>query len=112
VALQLDRAPVASRTVSESSYECRLLGHAWEPFNPIDVRGGMFANMLHLRCVRCFTERHDGIDSLGGLGNRRYIHPEGYKIPKDEKPSTPDLRLWIVRVEKQAARRRKSARAS
>lgn len=73
--------------------KCRLLGHMWDEYNPGRAWKGMFHNVIHLRCERCGTERHDSFDTLGDLTQRSYGYPEGYGYNKDDKPTRQQLRL-------------------
>jgi hypothetical protein len=57
----------------------------------------LFGWRLSLRCVRCTTERHDVIDHIGGVGQRRYIYAEDYRMTRDELPSREELRMSLFR---------------
>lgn len=77
---------------------CRLLYHAWDPVSaPPGWAGGMSRHVLHLRCLRCGTYRHDGFDVLGRLMTRQYVHPDGYRMARDDVPTRDELRLTMVR---------------
>lgn len=72
-------------------WECRHLGHAWEQI-PV-TRRPPFGIYIWLRCTRCYTKREDIINRFtGDLESRRYEHPEGYSLKKDERPSVQELR--------------------
>lgn len=58
---------------------CRLYGHAWDEFYPIDLARPVAGWRLSLRCTRCTTERHDLIGRTGDLEGRRYAYPEDYR---------------------------------
>ena len=72
--------------------QCRTYGHAWEEFYPDDLGEPTFGWRLSLRCVRCTGQRHDVIDHIGQVGQRRYIYPDGYHIARDETPSREEMR--------------------
>lgn len=71
-------APRQPRDFELSMMRCRTYGHAWDEFTPIDLppKAGW---QLSLRCIRCTTERHDVIDLVGNLSERRYVYPDGYR---------------------------------
>ena len=57
---------------------CRAMGsHAFEPFAPLDRPKGSWRRIF-LRCIYCTTERHDTLNVLGQLQQRKYIYPQGY----------------------------------
>jgi hypothetical protein len=75
---------------------CRLLYHAWDQVpRPPDWKGRA-TNVLHLRCLRCGSYRHDSFDILGRLMTRSYERPEGYGYTRDEVPSRESLRLGMA----------------
>jgi hypothetical protein len=85
---------------------CRTLGHAWDDFIPHGVRP-RWGELQTWRCVRCGTERHDTINALGALGQRRYVYPEGYQLAADEpRPSRDALRIELGRMLQRASRGR------
>src|SRR5690554_5284665 len=86
--------------------DCRLLGHAWETYKPIHYRS-MFRHVIHLRCVRCTTVRHDSFDTNGHLTQRKYDYPEDYKLPKEEVPSRDELRLRMMKRLRQVQKTKK-----
>jgi len=52
---------------------------------------------LALLCLRCSTERIDGIDSLGRVKSRRYRYPDGYLRKKGQpKLLATDYRLQLL----------------
>lgn len=76
---------------------CRTIKHAWDPSSKVvgDVAVGLTA--LGLRCLRCTTERLDGIDAHGLVRSRRYAYPEGYLRKKGQvKLMAPDYRLRML----------------
>lgn len=86
----------ASRIALSIEYEkCRVWGHAWEDFIP-ERRSPGWGSRFSLRCVRCTTERHDVIDSLGDLSQRSYVYPDDYRLAKDETPTRASLRLDLL----------------
>lgn len=101
---------MASRLTLKLEYEkCRTWGHAWEDFIP-DKRGSGWGSRFSLRCIRCATERHDVIDSLGELGSRQYIYPDDYKLARDETPTRAQLRLDLLKDMRGQARTRRGNR--
>lgn len=75
---------------------CRVLGHAWDEYNPRDG-GSRGVQRLTLRCTRCTTTRHDELDRYGNVERRHYAYPDGYKTPSDERPSRAAMRLMLVK---------------
>lgn len=76
--------------------KCRIWGHGWEDFIPSGKRPSQWGQRFALRCIRCHTERHDLIDSLGRLSSRQYEYPADYRMAKDETPSRDSLRLDLL----------------
>ena|ERR1700749_3691695 len=76
-----------------SMLKCRTYGHAWDEFYPDTLGAPVYGWRLSLRCTRCTTERHDVIDSIGAVSQRRYIYPDDYHLMRDEMPSRETLRL-------------------
>lgn len=78
---------------------CRLFGHAWEQVSlpPVYPFRHRWPNTLCLHCMRCDAARFDVFDSYGSLAGRKYGYPVDYAIPRDEKPTTEELRLIIIR---------------
>lgn len=58
---------------------CRSFGHAWDEFEDNSWEPS-FGFKLSLLCTSCGTERHDIIDTTGGLAYRRYIPAPGYRV--------------------------------
>lgn len=87
--------------------KCRVWGHAWEDFIPHGKRPAGWGSRFSLRCVRCTTERHDVIDSLGDLSAREYVYPDDYKMAKDETPTRQALRLDLLGDLRGSRRRRR-----
>ena len=81
----------------QDQLRCRTYGHAWDEYFPDDLGPPMFGWRLSLRCVRCATERHDIIDHIGQVGQRRYIYPDGYQLAGEEKPTKEELRQNLFR---------------
>jgi hypothetical protein len=95
-------ATAETREREELQRQCRFYRHAWEvvPTPPGWRRTGHFTDaryVLHLRCIRCTSVRNDGFDSNGDLVARSYDMVEGYSMSADERPSTMELRLWMVK---------------
>ena len=100
-----------SRLKLSLEYEkCRTWGHAWEDFIPHGKRPSGWGSRFSLRCVRCATERHDVIDSIGQLSSRQYEYPEDYKLAKDETPTRAEFRLDLLRQMRAGARDRLARR--
>lgn len=83
---------------------CRSLGHAW--FEIDDTREHTTAwrvwkFRISLRCERCGTERYDGINVHGEVGQREYRYPEDYKYAVHETPSRQEFRLIMLRRRKE-----------
>lgn len=72
--------------------------HAWDDAAPpIDYPFRyQWDYLVCLRCIRCTTQRFDGLDASGGLGRRKYKHPDDYRQPREDKPTIDELRLIIV----------------
>lgn len=60
--------------------KCRTFGHAWEEYVPVGMRKPTFGFRYSLLCASCGTERHDLIDTNGGLVQREYRYPDGYRL--------------------------------
>lgn len=78
--------------LDQAMLRCRVYGHAWDEFYPDNLGTPMFGWRLSLRCIRCTAERHDTIDHIGQVGQRRYIYPEGYQMERDETPTRQEMR--------------------
>ncbi len=78
---------------------CRLIGHEWDYFTPGvgQRKPAPWGRGFSLRCARCAAERHDCFDSLGNLSARSYDYPSGYEVAADERPTSEQLRLSIVK---------------
>jgi hypothetical protein len=75
-----------------ASLQCRTYGHAWDEYSRPDLPDTA-GWRLSLRCARCSTERHDVIDLIGGLSERRYVYPEGYRADfEDHRWTLPEYR--------------------
>lgn len=100
----------ASKLSTHAEYlRCRTWGHAWEEFIPHGTRPH-WGELFTLRCTRCTTERHDTINALGALGQRRYVYPEDYSLAKDETPTRDQFRLELAGVLQRDARARVNGR--
>lgn len=66
--------------------------------------------VLHYECQRpgCEVWRHDAIDSSGYLAARFYDYPDWYNMTEDERPSTEELRLWMLAQQDVAGRKKAS----
>jgi hypothetical protein len=89
--------PGGDRTgLDQGMTRCRIYGHAWEEFYPDNLGTPLYGWRLSLRCTRCTTERHDTIDHIGQISQRRYIYADGYQTePGEEKPSREEMRLTM-----------------
>jgi hypothetical protein len=96
------------RAAAKAYVECKTFGHAWDEFNPINMRRPHFGWRLSLRCVRCGAERHDIIDSNGNVGSRSYEHPIDYKLAT-KGAKRPDLRMELQRRRRAEGRKKRSA---
>jgi len=76
---------------------CRTYGHAWDEFAPVGMDDPAYGWRLSLRCIRCTTERHDVIDTIGAVSERRYIHPDGYDLATgtDHRLTRPEYRQML-----------------
>lgn len=63
-------------SLPEKFLYCREMGHNWRPFSAGRFKDGGYERIL--RCVRCKTERHQNITSVGVVVSSKYVHPEGY----------------------------------
>lgn len=57
---------------------CRAFGHTWEEFIPVGKRKPEWGFRISLLCTSCSMERHDVIDTAGGLSHRQYLQPDDY----------------------------------
>ena len=81
--------------LDQAMIRCRTYGHAWDEFYPDNLGVPLWGWRLSLRCARCTTERHDTIDHIGQVGQRRYIYPEDYSMLRDETPTREQLRVTM-----------------
>jgi hypothetical protein len=89
---------------------CNTIGHAWFDYDNSDWRP-TFGDPLVLRCERCGTERRDSIGSGGQIVARHYLHPEGYKYGRGEKPTRAEFRRMLLEQRIQEARKARKAAA-
>lgn len=82
--------------LNDEFVKCRSWGHEWDSFTPLGRRAS-WGWLLSLRCARCSCERHDTIDATGAVSAREYVYPEGYSLVKDDRPSSEELRLEVLR---------------
>lgn len=82
--------------LDQAMLRCRTYGHAWDEFFPDDLGTPLFGWRLSLRCNRCTAERHDLIDHIGRVGQRRYIYPPDYQLQRDEVPTRDELRVRML----------------
>jgi hypothetical protein len=86
---------MVSRARTIAYLECKILGHAWDEYNPTVTDGQASFDRLTLRCIRCATTRHDYFDRVGEIERRNYGYPDGYRDAKDMKPSRAAMRLMM-----------------
>jgi hypothetical protein len=87
------RQSAVLKALQDEYVRCRTFGHAWDEFAPIDRIPTVFKYALHLRCTRCTTERHDGLNVRGGVEQREYKYPEGYALA--EKMTRAQFRVEL-----------------
>jgi hypothetical protein len=91
--------------LDQAMLRCRVYGHSWDEYYPDDLGRPEYGWRLSLRCTRCTTERHDIIDSIGRISQRRYIYVEDYQMGRDETPSRDEMRLaMFARIRTRLAR--------
>jgi hypothetical protein len=84
--------------IERVQYECRFLRHSWDVFSPVGfAHSGLWRRAIHLRCPRCGTVRHDALDVHGELLTRKYEYPDEYKMDQDDRPTSDQLRLWMLK---------------
>lgn len=75
--------------------------HQWEPYNPLphEVAPRIKACPHHIYawCTRCTAARHWGLDSNMDVIKSDYIYPDGYREAQDERLSTRDMRLVVIK---------------
>lgn len=62
---------------------CRVFGHQWDeiPSTLADpVYQMLFDYYITTRCISCGTERFDGINKMGQVGQRSYKYPSYYSL--------------------------------
>lgn len=82
----------------QSFIRCRAIGHLWVTFDPVDLipLRDEWEYRLSLRCPECTTQRFDGIDEFGVVGQRRYLYPDGYRYARNMTPSRETFRLALL----------------
>jgi len=68
-----------------------------------------FGDPLWVRCQRCGTERHDGINrNTGAVVYRRYVYQDGYKdafrVEGADPPARTDYRMMLLQQRIREAR--------
>ena len=81
----------------QAMIRCRTYGHAWDEFYPDDLGPPEFGWRLSLRCTRCTSQRHDTIDHIGQVGQRRYIYPDGYQLSREDTPTRTEFRQSLYK---------------
>lgn len=85
--------------------------HAWDDHDGSGFRAPQFGIATHYVCIRCGTVRRDIIDRFrGDLLARRYYHPTGYKLSKDERLTSEQVRLVMVKRQKVVLKEQKKLR--
>lgn len=100
-------APRKSQTVHDLPLDylrCRAFVHHWEEFVP-RKRKPSFGFRISLLCTSCGTERHDIIDTVGGLADRQYTYPDGYQLEAPTDKGEARLLYEKKRPRKYLARR-------
>ena len=75
--------------------------HAWDPDPLAPIRKALMypdsIGALHLRCMRCTTERETEYDEYGRwTSHHHYVRPVDYKDNGEVKLSTASMRLlWL-----------------
>lgn len=78
---------------------CRTLRHAWEPSGKVVGSVAVSLTAFSCICLRCSTQRIDGIDRRGKVVTRRYHYPEGYLRKKGQaKIGYQDYRLHLLTI--------------
>lgn len=96
---ELIQADVFASQLTDRLLSCRELGHVWRPYTVEVVRerrriGGYVRVM---RCAQCKTERHQTLDSRGGVVSNHYRYADGYLAAHVEPGFTRDaFRLEAV----------------
>lgn len=95
--------------LSDEYLHCRVFGHSWDEIPASLSRLRLFRNYIIARCTSCKTERHDGINAAGEVGQREYRHPKGYQtsFALDRKKA----RLELIRRRRVSKNVRKRATA-
>lgn len=79
--------------------ECRAFGHAWSVIdadrNHRDGRKRVWSKHLLLQCARCHSTREDYMNSIGGIGNRRYQKPMEYSIKDGKFHGRAEFRMMV-----------------
>ena len=82
---------------------CDTIRCAWDVVD--SVWKPMFGTPVTLRCMRCASERHDTINSLGQVASRRYVRPGWWKkYPKGTRPTHAEFRLMLIEQQIRKAR--------
>lgn len=91
--------------IPEEYEKCRTYGHSWddEVPPPPNYSAKVFSSALVTRCDRCATYRILAVNALGEVAGRKYLYPDGYLIPKEQRPTKAELR--IVRIRRKRSRR-------
>jgi hypothetical protein len=104
------------RHVRSEYRQCRTWGHWMQDFipGPGEYHGPGWGRTFAAMCTRCGTRRFTTIDSLGQIGHRRYIHPDGYKVEPGLAPTKAQLRnayMRELRTQRDARVRRRGLHA-
>lgn len=84
---------------------CRTFGHSWDDIPVTEPHPD--GHQFWLRCVNCTTVRKDVFHRVyGHLLHRHYIHPDDYKLARDETPTRDEFRLRLFTIATDLAERR------
>ena len=84
---------------------CQRKHHVWfEGTDPDWVPAFNLAGEVEV-CDRCGAVRRRGIDANGNVATVQYLYPDGYSMPKDERPSKQELRAEWYKRERRKGRR-------
>lgn len=80
---------MSKSSVSEVSFACRDLGHAWSDYT-VEVKNGVYNRTL--RCTRCRTLKTQVITPRGELKKTSYTYVIGYVFPRGSSIAKQEIR--------------------